>query len=129
MPHVHHDGLSWFPVLFTLLLIFVATIYLRGWCRQIFDSTRLRLREPFERSGQITLFDALAAFLDVGDTQTPYSTLAASTGLTEVALRLHVFRLRQKHRAILKEEIAQTVSTPEELDNELKWFASMFTAA
>jgi DNA-directed RNA polymerase specialized sigma24 family protein len=101
------------------------TIYLRGWCRQILDLARERLREPFTRTGQVSLFETLSGFLDVGDTQTPYSQLAAQTGLTEVALRLHVFRLRQKHRAFLKEEVAQTVSTPEELDSELKWFGSM----
>jgi RNA polymerase sigma factor (sigma-70 family) len=101
------------------------TIYLRGWCRQILDTARERLREPFARSQQTALYETLSPYLDVGDTRTPYTELAARTGLTEAALRLHVFRLRQKHRALLKEEVAQTVSTPEELDSELKWFASM----
>lgn len=103
-------------------------IYLRGWCAQILNTARERLREPFIRTGQEPLFETLAAFLDAGDAQTPYATLAVRTGLTEVALRLHVFRLRQKHRALLKAEIAQTVSTPEELEAEWKWFGSMLSA-
>ena len=104
------------------------TIYLRGWCGQILQTARERLREPFVRTGQAELFETLAAFLDTGDAHTPYRTLAAHTGMTEVALRLHVFRLRQKHRTLLKAEIAQTVSTPEELEAEWKWFASMLAA-
>lgn len=105
------------------------TIYLRGWCGQILHTARERLREPFVRTGQSELFETLAAFLDTGDAQTPYSTLAARTGMTEVALRGHVFRLRQKHRTLLKAEIAQTVSTPEEMEDEWKWFASMLATA
>lgn len=105
------------------------TIYLRGWCGQILHTARERLREPFVRTGQAELFETLTAFLDTGDAQTPYSTLSARTGLTEIALRMHVFRLRQKHRALIKEEIGQTVSTPEELEAELKWFTTMLTAA
>ena len=104
-------------------------LYYRGWCAQLLRTTRERLREPFVRTGKAELFETLAAFLDTGDAQTPYGSLAASTGMSEAALRLHVFRLRQKHRTLLKEEIAQTVSTPEELEAEWKWFGSMLAMA
>lgn len=57
------------------------------------------------------------------ETQTPYGELAAKLQTSEAALRLQVFRLRKRFAKVLREEVAQTVQTPAELDEELVWLA------
>jgi RNA polymerase sigma-70 factor (ECF subfamily) len=65
------------------------------------------------------VFDALKPCL-VGDRQAqPYAALAAQLGMTEGAVKVAVHRLRQRYRQLLREEIANTVATPEEVTEEM----------
>ena len=41
-------------------------------------------------------------------------------GMTEGAVKVAVHRLRRRYRELLKEEIAQTVADPAEIDEELR---------
>lgn len=51
----------------------------------------------------------------------PRIEIAVKIGSSEASARILVFRLREKFRELLREEIAQTVLTPEEVDAELAW--------
>ena len=46
---------------------------------------------------------------------------AARLGVSESAVKSAIWRLRQRHRDLLREEIAQTVSTPGEVDEEIRY--------
>ena len=48
-----------------------------------------------------------------------YAALAARMGLTQEAARSAVSRLRRRYRELLREEIAQTVSSPAEIEEEI----------
>ena len=50
----------------------------------------------------------------------PYRQIAADLGKTEGAVKVAVHRLRQRCRELLRAEIAQTVSGPDEIDEELR---------
>ena len=50
----------------------------------------------------------------------PYSELATQLGLSEGAVKVAGHRLRQRFRDAVRAEIAQTVATPEEVDEELR---------
>jgi RNA polymerase sigma-70 factor (ECF subfamily) len=45
--------------------------------------------------------------------------------MTESALKSVVHRLRRRYRQLLREEIANTVATPDEVDDELRHLFSI----
>jgi RNA polymerase sigma-70 factor (ECF subfamily) len=47
--------------------------------------------------------------------------VAARLGLSESAMKSAIFRLRRRHRDLLREEIAQTVASPAEVDEEIRY--------
>ena len=49
-----------------------------------------------------------------------YARVAAEFGMTEAAVKSAVHRLRQRHREILREEIAHTVANPAEIEEEIR---------
>jgi RNA polymerase sigma-70 factor (ECF subfamily) len=53
-----------------------------------------------------------------------YEKVAAQMGISVGALRTAVYRIRRKYRRLLREEIAQTVSAPEEVDEEIRFLMS-----
>jgi hypothetical protein len=50
----------------------------------------------------------------------PYATLASKLGMTEGSVKVTVHRLRQRFRQLLREEIANTVASPGEVDEEMR---------
>lgn len=97
----------------------------RGWARDLLDRVRARLREGYAARAKAALFDALEECLAWNDHDMPYRALAARLDLSEPAVRLQVFRLRQKYRELLEGEVADTVASPEELEQELAYLKAM----
>jgi RNA polymerase sigma-70 factor (ECF subfamily) len=50
----------------------------------------------------------------------PYSEIAARRGMTEAAVKMAVQRMRSRYRALLREEIAKTVASPDEVEDEIR---------
>ena len=101
--------------------------YERRWALALLDQVVQRLRQEHERDGKAGLYAALNPCL-VGDRETqPYAVLAATLGLTEGAVKVAVHRLRQRYRELLREEIAHTVSSPAEVDAELRHLFGVLT--
>jgi RNA polymerase sigma-70 factor (ECF subfamily) len=57
----------------------------------------------------------------MGDQTTGYATTAARLGMSEGAVKVAAYRLRQRYRELLREEIAQTVANPEEIEEEIRY--------
>ena len=92
----------------------------RRWVLALLEQVLGRLREEFEQEGKAELFAALNPCL-VGDrTLLPYAELGEKLRLGEGAVKSAVHRLRQRYRQLLREEIAQTVAAPGEVDEELR---------
>jgi RNA polymerase sigma-70 factor (ECF subfamily) len=96
------------------------TIYERRWALTLLDRVMARLRDDFERAGKRDEFDHLKVFL-TGEAAAPsYREVAAELGTTEGAVKVAVHRLRRKFRDLVLAEIAQTVTAPEEAEDELR---------
>jgi RNA polymerase sigma-70 factor (ECF subfamily) len=79
-----------------------------------------RLRAEYDQEGRAELFAALNPCL-VGDrTSQPYAALAVKLGISGGTVNGAVHRLRQRYRQLLRDEIAQTVDGPGEVDEELR---------
>lgn len=95
------------------------TLYERQWAETMLQHALWRLREEFDGGGKVSRFDRLKPFL-LRRKETSYREAAADLGLTEGALKSAIHRMRERFVQILREEIGQTVATPEEVDAEIR---------
>ena len=96
----------------------------RAWALALLDTVTSRLRAEHPNPAH---FDALLPCLAGRTADTPHSEIAAQLNLTEPALRVALHRLRQRYRHLLREEVAQTVARPEDIDTELRHLLSALT--
>jgi RNA polymerase sigma-70 factor (ECF subfamily) len=93
-------------------------IYERRWALTLIEETIGRLRQEFTDAGKAGEFEQLKTFLTADREKIPYAEMAVTLGQTEGGLRVAVHRLRRRFRELFRQEIAQTVSSPEEIEEE-----------
>ncbi len=96
------------------------TAFEKQWAVTLLEQVLARLREEFAASGKAEQFERLKTLLWGEKGSPPYPMVAAELGLTEGALRVAVHRLRRRYRELLRAEVAHTVVTPEDVDDELR---------
>lgn len=97
----------------------------REWALSILENALSQMRSEFAAGETAARFDVLQHFLP-GALETPtYESAAAQTGLSLAALKSEVHRLRQRFRALVRQEIAGTVAVPHEIDEELIYLQSI----
>ncbi len=99
-------------------------IFDRRWALDLIDRALDRLREEYLRAGKPELFDLLKPGL-AGDRGTSYAEVARTLGMSEGAVKTAVHRLRARCADLIRAEVAETVSGPAEIDDEL---AHLFAA-
>lgn len=95
-------------------------IFDRTWALALLGQVMGRLREEYVRDGKADLFERLKATLVGARTELPYAVIGAALGMSEGAVKVAVYRLRQRFRQLLREEIAHTLSRPEQAEEELR---------
>ncbi len=93
--------------------------YAYAWAMEILGRTRRRLGERYADEGRSAQFEALAPFLLDGDTPR-YREVAAQLSMTEAHARVAVHRLRTAFGAALRAEVADTVASDADIDDELR---------
>ena len=101
------------------------TLFDQRWALDVLDRVLQRLRSDWEAAGKARTFDLLKGSLIGESAPGGYKTIADQLETTEAAIKIAVHRLRQQYQAHLRHEIAQTVSSSEEVDEELRY---LFTA-
>jgi RNA polymerase sigma-70 factor (ECF subfamily) len=95
-------------------------IYEQRWALTLLDLVFARLRDEFDRADKQREFNCLKVYL-TGETGAPsYQEAAAELAMTEGAIKVAVHRLRRRYRDLVREEIAQTVAGPEDVEEELR---------
>ena len=101
-------------------------IFERRWALSVLDRVIDRLRAEFVQHGRLDHFERLKVFLlDQGET--PYAALAREMGTSEGALKVAIHRLRKRYRDLFRQEIADTVAAPAEIESELRYLAAALT--
>jgi RNA polymerase sigma factor (sigma-70 family) len=95
-------------------------IYERQWAMAVLDQVLARLEEDYRANGRGLLFDRLKVLLADEPNHPSQAGIAAELGMTENAVKQAFHRLRVRYRELLHEQIAHTVATPGELDDELR---------
>ena len=95
-------------------------IYERRWALTVLERVLSRLKDEYRAAGNATLYDALKQLLPDEPGSPSQAEIAARLGMTENATRQAFYRFRQRYQAILREEIANTVATPGDIEDELR---------
>jgi RNA polymerase sigma-70 factor (ECF subfamily) len=93
-------------------------IFERRWALTLLDQVLARLREEFAAAGKAKIFDELKPAL-TGE-KIPYDEIGGRLAMNEGAVKTAVHRLRQRYRELIRDEIAQTLGSEEDVDSELR---------
>jgi len=104
------------------------TLFDRRWALALLDRVITRLRAEYVSAGKGEQFATLEVFLNHDSDDTRYEQVAGQMGISAGALRMSVHRMRRKYRALLRAEISETVSTPEEIDEEIRFLVSSLSS-
>lgn len=97
----------------------------RRWALTLLENALSRLEGEHTERGKTVLWNCLKGTLNGYGLEIPYAQLGKDLAMSESAVRVAVHRLRKRYRELLRDEIAQTVETPAEVDEELR---DLFTA-
>lgn len=97
----------------------------RAWARQLLAGVLAKLGESYHAAGKGSVFDALQGHLTGGDTE-DYAAAAEKLGLSAGGVRFAAFKLRERYREMLRAAIQETVTTPEEVEEELAHLRELF---
>jgi RNA polymerase sigma-70 factor (ECF subfamily) len=94
-------------------------LFERSWAITMLKNTLEKLCGEYKSNRKKKLFEHLKVYLTADKQTATYNDTAEKLQMTEGAVKVAVHRLRKRYREILKEEIAQTVSSENEVDEEI----------
>jgi RNA polymerase sigma-70 factor (ECF subfamily) len=95
-------------------------IFERRWALIVLERVLGRLRQEQEEAGAGPQFDLVAAFLTGGSGEMSYQDVATALQTSEGAVKTALYRLRRRFGRLLRDEIAETVANPDQVDDEVK---------
>jgi RNA polymerase sigma-70 factor (ECF subfamily) len=101
-------------------------IFERRWALSVLEQVVEKLRDEFVRHGRPEHFERLKVFL-LGQSDAPYAALAREMNTSEGPLKVAIHRLRKRYRELFRQEIADTVADPAEVESELRFLAAALT--
>jgi RNA polymerase sigma factor (sigma-70 family) len=103
--------------------------YERQWALTLLDQVLNQLQKEYETEGKAELFAALNHTLQGRSESQPYAELANQLDMSVSAVKVSVHRMRKKYRQLLRNNIAQTVAAPEDLEEELRHLFAVLSGA
>ncbi len=102
-------------------------LFERRWALALLEQVLGRLRTEQAAAGRLATFQALKDCLTSAGASSPYAELARRLGTSEGAVKVAAHRLRRRYRELLEEEIAHTVSSPEEISAERQYLLAVLS--
>ncbi len=96
-------------------------LFERSWVATLMERAADRLREEYRAAGRGELHEQLTEFRLDASQERAYAEVAAQLGLSQSAVKSAIHRLRQRHLQLVRDEIAQTVADPAELEEEIRY--------
>jgi RNA polymerase sigma-70 factor (ECF subfamily) len=90
------------------------------WAATVVEHALQRLREECEAKGRLRLFETLNPHLTSERGDVSYASLAAGLGIEEAIVKRQLHNLRLRYRWLLRDEVAQTVENPADIDDEIR---------
>lgn len=90
------------------------------WAHTLLHRARARLRAECVATDRLTIYEALGPD-DASAAEEPYEQLGPRLGLSVPALKSAAFRLRKRYRELIRAEVAETVTSTDDLEEELRY--------
>jgi RNA polymerase sigma factor (sigma-70 family) len=103
-------------------------IYERRWASTVLERVLNLLKDQYRTAGNTALFDSLKQLLPDEPDAPSQADIAAQLGMSENAVRQAFHRFRQRYQDLLREEIAHTVATPGDIEDELRHLIAVVRA-
>lgn len=94
--------------------------YEHRWAMTLLGQAMALLRTEYEKGGRALEFELMKEYLTAERGAIPYSAVATVLKVTESGARGAVHRLRRRFREIFRAQIADTVSEPSSVDDEVR---------
>jgi RNA polymerase sigma-70 factor (ECF subfamily) len=96
-------------------------LFERQWALALLATALARVHDEYEAGGRARLFERLQSYLSDERPRVPYAEAARELGVTEGTVKVSVHRLRRRFGAVLRDEVAHTLSSPSDIDGELRY--------
>jgi DNA-directed RNA polymerase specialized sigma24 family protein len=103
-------------------------IFEQRWAMTLLDQVLARLAQEFTDSGRSDLFERLQPLLIEGTEVKTYAEIGREAGMSEEAVKKAVQRMRRRYHQLVREEIAHTVATPGEVEDELRHLCAVLSS-
>jgi RNA polymerase sigma-70 factor (ECF subfamily) len=100
-------------------------IFERRWALTLLERVLEKLRQEFDDESRSEEFQKLRGYLTGEELKVPYREVAKELGSTETAVRTSVHRLRVRFGKVLRQEIAETVAAPNDVEDEMRHLLRM----
>ena len=100
----------------------------RTWAASIIQRVLARLKIEYARLGKTHQFDILRTFLPGGTATFSHENAADKLAMNRAALDLALHRFKKRFGKMLREEVVHTVSSPEEVDDEIRYLVTAWAA-
>lgn len=95
-------------------------IYDRRWALDLLARARTRLEEEYQQGDKGRRFELLSQFLPGREPSASQAALGEQLGLSENAVKQEVHRMKKRMAELIRSEVEQTVSHPDDVDDELR---------
>ncbi|MEO7413137.1 MAG: sigma-70 family RNA polymerase sigma factor [Opitutaceae bacterium] len=96
-------------------------LYDQKWAASLLNQVLQTLRQEYAAARKGPLFDEISVLLWGGRAEAGYEEIGRKLGMTEGAVKVAVHRLRLRYKECLREEVAHTVASPGEIEDELRY--------
>jgi DNA-directed RNA polymerase specialized sigma24 family protein len=99
------------------------------WAATVVERALRRLREECERKGRRRVFDVLSAYLTVERDDVSSAILSTTLAVPQSTVKKLLYHMRQRYRRLLRDEVAQTVENPADIEDELRHLCGVLAAS
>ena len=103
-------------------------LYERRWALTVLENVFTALRQEVEAAGKTELYAELKDLLPRESRAIGYAEVAMRLGMSEAAVKVTIYRLRKRYRDLLRAEIAETVGSAADVEEELRDLVRIFAA-
>jgi len=98
------------------------------WAATVVEQALRRLREECQSRSRLRLFETLSLYLTTDRADVSYQNLATTLAITEAAVKKQLHNLRRRYRWLIREEVAQTVENPSDVEDEIRHLCATLAA-
>jgi DNA-directed RNA polymerase specialized sigma24 family protein len=98
------------------------------WAATVVERALGRLREECARKDRLRIFDVLGPYLTAERDDVSCSSLVATLGVPQDRVKKLLYRMRQRYRWLLRDEVANTVENPADVEDELRHLCGALAA-